>query len=166
MNRFRTLVFVGALLGMSTESVAADSYTHGSACQPDKATAAAACVEYTNYGVHNACPATTATVECPLTSVDYPVGGLVASVFIGMYDRNSSSNIQCFVQQTDGAGDVAYSIPLNSTTGGPGTGIQNRVNNNVNQSLAYFWRAKCTIPPAQSGQFSHVVGFYLNGTGD
>jgi hypothetical protein len=158
MTRVRGLILFGAIATIASEA-RADSYIHRGVCKA--VIGSNSCVEYSSFGVHNVC-ATAAVVECPLITSDSVDSGL-ERVLIGMYDRNSTSNISCDVVGTNADGTTGWGpTTIYSSAGGPGTGFQSKISIIIGQSSAMFWRARCTIPPAQSGQFSHVVGFLLN----
>lgn len=121
MKILRGLLFVGGVLTIVSQAKA-DSYVSGVICRP--VAGSANCVDYDVFGVRNIC-ATTATVECPLTTDD-DVALTVGALAVTMYDRNTSSNVSCDFVASDPDGTVIYSTTLASSAGGPGSGVQQK----------------------------------------
>lgn len=134
----------------------ASAYTHGTACVPTSG--ALGCLEYDRYGVHNTC-SSAVTVDCPLTSVRPAGDGInIYQMYVYMYDRNSSADVSCSIQQTDVDGSIIYSVTM-GTSGSKSGLYMNHADLNIDERG--WWHAQCSIPaPNASGGYSHVVGFF------
>jgi len=132
----------------------------GSICVPTLASRNS--VDYNSYGVHNT-SSTTATVQCavPIQWTTTPTNPTFTAIWVGIYDRNSSNDVQCAVKLTysDGS-DVITPLAVNSTGGGPGSPFQLQGATfpaGVTAFGDHQLTVICTIPGVQSGSFSHVT---------
>lgn len=144
---------------VSSQASARSFLIHGTVCQPVQGSGG--CIEYSQYGAHNVC-SSTATVECPLP-IDEPNSGLpnVYQLYFTGYDRNTSSDVSCFVQKSDFSGNVTYNATAATGGGGVGSGIQSPIVF-PNVSADGWWRLRCTIPGVQTaGWFSHVTNIFV-----
>jgi len=78
---------------------------------------------------------------------------------VGLYDRSTTKNVSCTLKAVFIDGSMADFATAQSSNGGPGAGFSHPGANvmttfNGAEELAMF--VECTIPPAQSGAFSHV----------
>lgn len=123
-------------------------------------------VGYNNYGVYNTSTTRLATVECPL-NLEFSSAALqtLRSVRAIVYDRNTTSNIDCqlLVMVDNGDLDAAVPpIPFSSTGGGPGSGSQPiGAAPSGGARIDRFVVAQCNIPPQQSNSLSVITSFLV-----
>jgi len=139
----------------SSDALASRSFRYpGAVCQPVQGSAG--CVEYSQYGVHNTC-GSTATVECALP-IDTTTSTIINVDYwsLALYDRNTSTNVSCTLNKVYIDGSIQYTTTLTSS-GSSASNIYLTVGPGLAQNGNYTWRARCTIPAVQSGNFSHIV---------
>jgi hypothetical protein len=122
---------------------------------------------YDQYGVHNVAvntgfaPQGILTIECPLP-LDYPDSGpvpLVTEVQTQVYDRSTVSNIACALEEVDDSGVVLVSVQQSTQGGGPGApAVGMTFLPPAGAAASGYWRLRCSLPAAQSGAFSYLVG--------
>ena len=142
-------------LGLALASSSADARTHvatGAECQPETGST---CIQFTQFGAHNICT-TTQGLECPITHSYVGSQTITQFYFIG-YDRHSSQNVSCTIRRTDGAGNILFSSSKNTT--GESATSQLIVWLNLNQTQSAWWNMRCTLPPVEAGEFSHLSSF-------
>jgi hypothetical protein len=107
------------------------------------------------WGIQNN-SASPATVICPVTMS--PVPDEDVNIIVDVYDRNTSTNVECSLLATNNNGDLIGSFPINSAGGGPGTSVQS-LSRTFRQPGAFALVLQCVIPPAEGGWFSHVTSY-------
>lgn len=125
---------------------------HGTFCQ------ATSSIGYSQFGAHNTA-ATAQSFECPF-NLSYSEGAnpTVTQAFTTVYDRSTTADVVCDLQKMDFSGNPLMTVTARSIGGGPGSASQT-LNYTIPPStfVAGFWRVRCTVPPPQSGAFSHVA---------
>jgi hypothetical protein len=129
--------------------------------------------EYDQYGVHNFSGNSGGSgppliVECPLP-LSYPSSGvppLVTQVQATVYDRSTTDNVSCVLEEVDQAGNVVISIEDHTMGGGPGApSIPLTFVPTVAVDASGYWRLRCSIPSSPaSGVFSHLTTIVVNTT--
>lgn len=130
-------------------------------CQAGAGTATFA-LDYSQFGVANV-SSSAVSVECPLNLSDLnPRNNVVTLARTVVFDRSTTSDIACDLQFTDFSGRAVFTTSVHSTGGGPGSGPQELTYPfSVFPFAVAYWRVHCTIPPVESGAFSHVVSTAL-----
>jgi hypothetical protein len=107
------------------------------------------------FGVDNISFSTAAVVQCPIR-VPYSAVLNVTSAFVVAYDRSTVANVNCVLLGLDFAGNVVWSDVVNTTGGGPGTGLQFMVFPTRNRTGAIQVNMQCVLPAAEGNAFSHI----------
>ncbi len=162
----KTLTLVAMILASATVSstASARNYTiHGTICRPEPASLGNA--EYDQYGVHNTSTTTTITVECPLP-LAYPESGpppLVNEVDLRSIPGTASQDVECAVEQVDADGNIRGLLINRTFRQGPGSGpiVLPIGPGPILKDATGMLRLRCTIPPVDSGWFSHVTSIFV-----
>src|SRR5688572_16347422 len=142
-------------LGLALVASSADARTmvvSGSACQPE---AGSTCIQYSQYGAHNVCTSTQ-NLECPITH-SYNGSPNVTQVYFTGYDRHSTQNVTCTIRRQDAGGDILFSAAR--STSGEGAADQIAVWLNLTQPQGFWWSMRCSLPPAEAGEWSHLTSY-------
>lgn len=142
-------------LGLALAPSSADARTHvtvGSECQPDLGST---CINYSQFGAHNICGSTQA-LECPITHSYSGTPTITQFYYVG-YDRHSTQDVSCTIRRTDGGGNILFSSSKNTT--GDSASSQTIVWLSLGQTQTAWWSMRCTLPPAESGDFSHLASY-------
>lgn len=116
-------------------------------------------VDRDQYGVHNTSTSATATVYCPI--LKQTSGDEIGSVLRAMvYDRNSTSNVSCTFNILDNSGANVTGGSDTKSSSGSQSSYQNLDFSGITASTSGNMVVVCTIPPVQSGSFSHVAEFH------
>jgi hypothetical protein len=169
-RRLTMLLLLAGSAMISADAFAATNIQwtyHGSVCRPTLSSSG--CVEYSQYGIHNVCRGASVTVFCPL---DLRLGGSGTVTFpnhiaVTGYDRSTSSDVSCDLQNTDANGNLLSStISGHSTGGGPGTGPTSILNADIPTPISqYTWYLRCSLPATpDSVWFSHITTIGLTVT--
>jgi hypothetical protein len=123
---------------------------HGSTCVPTNASRNS--VDYGTFGIHNISSAS-AGVVCPLptnnsTSANETLTGMTA---VAVYDRNSTADVTCTMQNQSG------SFTQTLSTSGSSPAEMTLLFNPGGQSVQDIWFLTCSIPGVQSGSYSHIA---------
>jgi hypothetical protein len=159
MIRIGMLTVLGVVASIQMAQATVSKITPGSVCQPVDAKTDV--VGYNGYGVYNLSTTSTATVMCPLL-LDFGSSATL-SLHLGavVYDRNTTSDVNCMVLVESPEGNVEQSPSFGSSGGGPGTGVQNPGLGPVIVSNNDMVILQCTIPPRQSGWLSVLSSFWV-----
>ena len=158
MRKLIKAVLPFATLATAFAASQADASTHlypGVECQP---IAGSTCISYDNYGVRNNC-SSAQMVDCPL-SASSP-GSTLSQATAIVYDRHSSDNVSCSLQISNLYGDLLYNV--SRVTSGENSSHMVLSWLSVNQTFG-FTRLRCSIPAVESGEYSHVVGYFSETT--
>lgn len=141
-------------IGNADATTAYTTVTNGTRCQPAKASKDQ--VDYNQFGIFNTSATTAATVFCEIPGRAQSTDSAhYTSIAINYYDRNTTSDVSCFVQVLDGGGNDAITpLSLTSSGGGPGSGLQSFTPSLPSVSSILPVYVTCTLPPAQSGWVS------------
>lgn len=164
---FATMMTAGASLASGAVANALPIHktvTNGTRCQPNSASQGQ--IEYGAFGVHNKSTTTSATVICEIPgrwvnteSAQY------TTVQVVVYDRNSTADVNCTARivAMDG-NDAVSSVVLSSSGGGPGSSFQAPIATfpTLTNSTVLPVQLICTLPPAQSGAFSHITSIMID----
>jgi hypothetical protein len=150
------LTLAGAVTTAATSR--ADTFVSGNICNTRAGTGAAN-VSFDPYGATNVSTSIDFIVNCALPNP----GSAPSIVTMTHYDRSTTQNITCGISAFDSSGNLVIAgHPLNSSAGGPGSGVMQQSVGLPNSSGRTF-TVNCTIPKAVvlSGTtwMSHIVGF-------
>ena len=116
---FLTMLTIGTALASTPALADRNMLVPGTACQP--VLASVGCIEYSNFGAYNLC-SSPQIIECPVP-ISYKSGPpTVTSFYYIAYDRSTTANINCTLQETDGNGNSLTAIPLTRPMGDPARG--------------------------------------------
>lgn len=144
-------------LGLALVASSADAKTWvdmGQDCQPEFGST---CINYSQFGAHNVC-STTQNLECPVTHI---FGGspTITQFYFTAYDRHSTQNVTCTIRRTDGGGNILFSSSKNTIN--EGAGVQTITWLNLNQTQNAWWSMRCSLPPVEAGEFSHLTSYVM-----
>ena len=128
---------------------------HGTVCQAVKASRKF--VDYNQYGIYNLSTTNTATVECPVITTCAPDLNVcrLDSVFVRVYDRSTTANVSCTLKKLQDG--ITQSQETKSSVGGGPRAAAQQISFAPNSDSVSIWNMRCTLPPSQSGSFSHIA---------
>jgi len=142
-------------LGLALVASSADARTlvaTGAECQAE---AGSTCVSFSQFGAQNNC-STTQNIECPITH-SYSGSPTVTQFYFTGYDRHSTQNVTCTLRKVDGGGNILFSSSKNTTN--EGASHQTIVWLNLNQTQGFWWNMRCSLPPVEAGEISHLTSY-------
>jgi hypothetical protein len=147
-------------IALASASASADAGTKfsysGIGCQ-SAVGAQSSCLDRTQYGTHNTC-GFDVILECPVDTSF--VMGTATAFGMQAYDRNSSTDVNCDLQQVDASGNISFTA--NIKTSASGAGVMSPFLGSLGPLLGGAWRLRCTLPAVTGGGFSHLVSYMLN----
>ncbi len=170
MKKLAFAAMIVASVALSGNAFARTFKMHGTMCFHTLSNFA---YEYDQYGVHNVGGTSGGSgapliVECPLP-LSYPSSGvppLVTQVHATVYDRSTTDNISCLLQEVDQAGNIVMSTSNATGGGGPGApSIRPAFVPTVAVDASGYWRLRCSIPRIPSSVvFSHLTTIMVTTT--
>lgn len=148
-------------------------YYHGSFCQPMNGSQSI--TGLTQWGISNYSSSSSATVICPI-AVPYdvnlsstPSGGSCSynsyyNPIVSVYDRNSTTNVNCTLYSLFSDGSVFQSYSASSV--GDQSASQDVGIGTTSTTLSRYLVVMCSLPPSTADGNSAVSALYFEGCGN
>jgi len=148
-----TLIGMGFTTAMTLPVLAADVIYHGNFCAPNRNSVNL--VERNQFGVSNASSSSTAFVQCPF-QLPFNAALRVTNVWLTVYDRNPSTNINCTLTGVGLEGSTIWTRTASSSgSGGPHQFLSLTPPSTFVATMNLY----CSIPPTADSRISHVTTY-------
>jgi hypothetical protein len=148
-----TLIGMGLTAAMNLPVLAADVIYHGNFCAPNKNSVNL--IERNQFGVHNTSNGSTASVQCPF-QLPFNASLRVTSVFLTVYDRNPSTNINCTLMGVGLEGSTIWTRTASSS----GSGASHQfLSFTPPSAFVATMNMSCTLPAATPSGVSHITTY-------
>lgn len=148
-----TLFGMGLTAAMSLPALAADVIYHGNFCTPNRTSASR--VEFNQFGAHNTSNSSSASIQCPFT-LPFNAALRVTNVWLTVYDRNPSSNIECTLRGVTLEGNTVWTRTASSS----GSGASHQfLSFSPPSAFVATMNMSCNIPTATASGTSHLTTY-------
>jgi hypothetical protein len=148
-----TLIGMGLTTAMTLPAQAADVIYHGNFCTPNRTSVNL--VERNQFGVNNASSVSTATVQCPFY-LPFSAALRVSNVWLTVYDRNPSSNINCTLT---GVGLEGSTIWTRTASSSGSSAVHQFLSFSPPSAFVATMNMSCSIPAATASGVSHITTY-------
>lgn len=148
-----TLIGTGLTATMNLPVLAADVIYHGNFCAPNRTSVNL--VERNQFGVNNASTGSTASVQCPF-QLPFNASLRVTSVFLTVYDRNPTTNINCTLT---GVGLEGSTIWTRTASSSGSSATHQFLSFTPPSAFVATMNMSCSIPTATASGVSHITTY-------
>jgi hypothetical protein len=161
MSKLLPVVLMGAGLSIAVSfpALASDEIYHGNFCAPSRQGDINR-IQRSQFGVDNSSSTNTASVQCPF-NLPFNAQLRVNSVWLTVYDRNSSLNVDCTLLGVGLDGNTVWSRSVSSS----GSSASHQfLNFSPPSQFVATMNMTCSLPPSTNSGVSHITTYRVIAT--
>lgn len=146
-----TLMGMGITAAINLPVLAADVIYHGNFCTPNRTSVNR--VEFNQFGAHNISNSSSASIQCPF-QLPFSAALKVTNVWLTVYDRNPSTNIECTLT---GVGLEGSTIWTRTTSSSGSSAVHQFLSLTPPSTFVATMNLSCSLPPTTNAGASHLT---------